>query len=424
MRTFKNNILNEARIQRTIDPKIWASMSSMSSRMRSTLGEDARVMKKDSKEVLLQKYVAGLLTMKVECPHNISDIDKLKAYKNIGNAYINAGGDITSIQKLYVENGGKFDGEINQEPETQDYPDYDDVSTDNVDDAIQDEPDVVDEPVSVNRGFDDSIKQHEEPVVDNSDDVEDDNTDTKEISTDYPDYDDVSTDDGIDEDPITIGEKYDSMKPYFKTVGTSLRKANVGDFLVWDENDGLVLSNDVQNAIAKCVLTTYNTLDKKPVFMVIGDDTVTLGNVGNNGVYDDYYFKKKLVGASQKLQITAGSNYYYQEEVKGEFYTSILSDNGNNAASVAKSLPMKKLNLTGLNDSQMNEVKQEIIEHAYLPTLPELNKVEDIIGTGRYWTSSVTDKGEANIMLQVNPDKIFKIADPNVKAKVVSFIKF
>jgi len=60
---------------------------------------------------------------------------------------------------------------------------------------------------------------------------------------------------------------------------------------------------------------------------------------------------------------------------------------------------MKKLNLTGLNDAQINEVKQEITEHAYLPTLPELNKVEDIIGSGRYWTSSVTDKGESNIML-------------------------
>ena len=60
MRTFKNNILNEARVQRTIDPKIWASMSSMSSRMRSTLGEDARVMKKDSKEILLQKYVESI----------------------------------------------------------------------------------------------------------------------------------------------------------------------------------------------------------------------------------------------------------------------------------------------------------------------------------------------------------------------------
>lgn len=422
MRTFKNNILNEARVQRTIDPKIWASMSSMSSRMRSTLGEDAKVMKKDSKEVLLQKYVAGLLTMKVECPHNISDIDKLRAYKNIGDAYINAGGDITSIQKLYVENGGKFDGEINQEPVKQDYPDYDDVSTDDtVDDVVDNEPETGDEPVKVNKGFDDSIKQHDEPFVDNS---EDNNIDTEETSNDYPDYDEVSTEDDIEEEPTTIGEKYDSMKPYFKTVGNSLRKANVGDFLVWDENDGLILSNDAQNAIAKCVLTTYKTLDKRPVFMAIDDETVTLGNAGNNGVYDDYYFKKKLVGAGQKLQVTAGSNYYYQEEVKGEFYTSILSDNGNNAASVAKTLLIKNLNLTGLSDSQVNEVKQEIVEHAYLPTLPELNKVEDIIGTGRYWTSSITDKGEANIMLQVNPDKVFKIADPNVKAKVVSFIRF
>lgn len=423
MRLFKHNILNEARVQRTIEPKIWASMSSMSSRMRATLGEDARVMKKDSKEVLLQKYVAGLLTMKVGCPHNISDIDKLKAYKNIGDAYINAGGNITDIQKLYVENGGKFDGEINQEqPAKQDYPDYDDVSTDDVDDTIQDEPEVDDEPIKVNRGFDDSIMQHNEPEVDNTEDDNED-IDTEETSGDYPDYDEVSTEDDIDE-PTTIGEKYDSMKPYFKTVGNSLRKANVGDFLVWDENDGLILSNDAQNAIAKCVLTTYKTLDKKPVFMIIGDETVTLGNAGNNGVYDDYYFKKKLVGAGQKLQITAGSNYYYQEEVKGQFYTSILSDNDNNAASASRSLPIKKLNLAGLNNSQMNEVKQEIVEHSYLPTLPELNKVEDIIGTGRYWTSSVTDHGNANIMLQVNPDKVFKIDDPNIKAKVVSFIKF
>jgi len=30
----------------------------------------------------------------------------------------------------------------------------------------------------------------------------------------------------------------------------------------------------------------------------MSDETVTLGNAGNNGVYDDYYFKKKLVGAS------------------------------------------------------------------------------------------------------------------------------
>lgn len=420
MKTFKNNILNEARVQRTIDSKIWASMSSMSSRMRSTLGEDAKVMKKDTPEVLLQKYVAGLLTMKVECPHNIADIDKLKAYKNIGNAYINAGGNISAIQKLYVENGGKFDGDIADNSVKQDYPDYDEVSTDdNVDGPVNT---VNDESEIQSHGFDNSIRQHEETSDDNSN-VEDDS-----VSNDYPDYDEVSTDDTdddiVEDEPITIGEKYDSMKPYFKTVGNSLRKANVGDFLVWDENDGLVLSNDAQGAIAKCVLTTYKTLDKKPVFMVIGEETVSLGNAGNNGVYDDYYFKKKVTGAGQRLQISVGSNYYYQEEVKGEFYTNILSDNGNNAASAAKSLPMKNLKLSGLSNQQVNEVKEQISEHAYLPTLPELNKVMDIIGTGRYWTSSIADKGEANIMLQVNPDKVFKITDPNVQAKVVSFIRF
>ena len=52
MRTFINDILNEARVQRTIDPKIWASMSSMSSRLRSTLGEKGKGMKKERKEVL------------------------------------------------------------------------------------------------------------------------------------------------------------------------------------------------------------------------------------------------------------------------------------------------------------------------------------------------------------------------------------
>lgn len=417
MRTFINDILNEARVQRTIDPKIWASMSSMSSRLRSTLGEDAKVMKKDTKEVLLQKYVAGLLTMKVGCPHNNADINKLKAYKNIGNAYIDAGGNIADIQKLYVENGGEFDGNISQdEPvQTPDYPDYDDVQTD--DNTIEDEPDIQDKPI-VSHGFDDSVsKKVDEPE--------------ETTQTDYPDYDDVDTSDSDDEDiedeiaeDEPFGEKYADLKPYFKTVGNSLKKANEGMFLKWDEVDGLVLSNDVQGSFAKCVISSYQSLDKKPIFMILDSQESTLGNPGNNNVYDSYYFKKKLVGAKQKLEITPGSNYYYQEEIKGNFYTSILEDNGNNAAKLAKEMAVKKLQLNGLNSEQVNEVKSQIFERAYLPTLPELNKVRDIIGTGRYWTSSVADKGNANIMLQVNPDKVFKIADPNVSAKVVSFIRF
>ena len=101
MKARVRRIINEAKVQRTIDSKIWASMSSMSSRLRSTLAQDVKPMKRDTKEILLQKYVAGLLTMKVNCPNNINDITKNKAYQNIGNAFIDAGGTIQEIQKLY-----------------------------------------------------------------------------------------------------------------------------------------------------------------------------------------------------------------------------------------------------------------------------------------------------------------------------------
>ena len=87
-------------------------------------------------------------------------------------------------------------------------------------------------------------------------------------------------------------------------------------------------------------------------------------------------------------------------------------------------MAIKKLQLSGLNSEQINEVKSQIFDRAYLPTLPELNKARNFIGIGRYWTSSIADKGEANIMLQINPDKVFKISDPTVSAKVVSFIRF
>jgi hypothetical protein len=66
----------------------------MSSRLRSTLAADAKPMKRDTYDVLLQKYVAGLLTMKVDCPNTVADITKNKAYQNIGNAFIEQGGTI------------------------------------------------------------------------------------------------------------------------------------------------------------------------------------------------------------------------------------------------------------------------------------------------------------------------------------------
>jgi hypothetical protein len=101
----------------------------MTSRLRDTLGEDARAKSTDSKEVLLQKYVAGLLTMKSQCPETESDIEGLKAYKKIGQAFINKGGTMAEIQKLYVENGGTIDFEISS---GKDFPSYEEADKDDI----------------------------------------------------------------------------------------------------------------------------------------------------------------------------------------------------------------------------------------------------------------------------------------------------
>ena len=83
MKSFVKQVINEARIQRTIDPKIWATMSSASSKNRANGAVDVKPMRRDDSEVLLQKYVAGLLTIKAECPATEADIDTIGSYKLI-----------------------------------------------------------------------------------------------------------------------------------------------------------------------------------------------------------------------------------------------------------------------------------------------------------------------------------------------------
>lgn len=74
-------------------------------------------------------------------------------------------------------------------------------------------------------------------------------------------------------------------------------------FLKWDEINGLALSNDAQGSFAKCVISSYQSLDKKPVFMILDSQESTLGNPGNNNVYDSYYFKKSqlVLNRNQRL---------------------------------------------------------------------------------------------------------------------------
>ena len=90
---------------RTIDKKIWATMSSQCSRTyKATLGEFARVPSNTATNVLLQKYVAGIIIFKCPCPTSPEEIDAIKAYKNYGLELINRGISFDTILRLYNEN--------------------------------------------------------------------------------------------------------------------------------------------------------------------------------------------------------------------------------------------------------------------------------------------------------------------------------
>lgn len=429
MKTRVRKIINEARVQRTIDSKIWASMSSMSSRLRSTLAQEAKPMKRDSKEILLQKYVAGLLTMKVDCPNSVQDITKNKAYQNIGNAYIDAGGTIGEIQKLYQENGGVLTTSID-EPE--DYPEYDEVETsdtqnNNFDDAISKykEPEELDEPEDYPEY--DEVQPEVQPEIDQEEDYPAyDEVETKEQEIDqedYPEYDEIE--DKGQTFTERIADDMD-MEDYFNTLHNSLLRANTGMYLIWDDYDGLIVSDNDQNSIGVCIGRPYNFLDKKARFILaVSNEEISLDNPGNDSKYDDYYYSVSDQVGKKRLKVTPGSNYYPQEEKKGDLYTKILIDNGNGPAKYVKSLEtLDFLESTNLTNEQGFELIKQFQKRAYLPTLPELAKAINFLEPGKYWTSSIMDNGTKNIILQVQPDKVIITGKPTDKAKVVTFVKF
>ena len=417
MKSFVQQIINEARIQRTIDSKIWASMSSASSKNRANGAVDVKPMRRDDANVLLQKYVAGLLTIKAECPATVTDIEKIGSYKLIGQAAIDAGVSLSQIQKLYVENGGTFNGDIKDNTEiasNTEYPAYDEI--DNSDDTETEE-------TSPSTTFDDSIAARinaNEPD-DNPDDESDQTEEiNKQDTKDYPSYDEVDI-----ENKETFADKYAdkiSIDSYFKTVKRQLQRAKEGDNLCWGDK-GLTLENN-GNIIAKCVGTTYMFIDKNPRFLLkVSDQEVALGTAGNNKVYDDYYYKQGTTGLDNRISVKPGSNYYFQEEIKGKFYTNILADNGNEAAEETKII--SDINIKAGVDSELSlEIAKNINERSYLPTLPELVKCIKHLGPGKYWTSSVANNGKANIILQVKPDRIIKTDNPQDTAKVATFIAF
>lgn len=416
-------IINEAKIQRTIDSKIWASMSSMSSRLRSTLAADAKPMKRDTYDVLLQKYVAGLLTMKVDCPNTVADITKNKAYQNIGNAFIEQGGTIQEIQKLYKENGGVINTSAVSEPE-QDYPEYDEVDVnDNIEDIpsddmlsdtsddlfdMEDDEDIDD--IESKHNFDNSIE------VAKAQKQELDDTDKQ-----FPEYDNVDTEDK--EDFSESIEDESDMTEYLKTLSFKFTKPN--NYLIWDKSEGFKISSNDFNSIGKCVASYTNFVDNKPRFLVFtSDEEIALGNAGNNAVYDDYYFKSDNKGFGSRIQAKPGSNYYRGEEQNGIFYTNILADNENNPAKFVKNFNITDIvNFDGVTPEQRNDIISYFKEKMYLPTLPELTKLIRILPAGKYWSSSIVQNGTTNLILQVQPDKIIRTSNQQDKAKVLILVK-
>lgn len=396
MKRLVKNILNEARVQRTIDPKIWASMSSMSSRLRSTLGQDAKPMKKDDINTLLQKYVAGLLTMKVDCPNNVSEIDDIKAYKLIGNEYINQGGTIADIQKLYVENGGKLNGNtssISQNDNISTYdkddideyiPDYDSVDIDNITNDDIDDSEIIEEPANT------QIQQH------------DFNNAVKTQKTS-----------AIKKMELSNTQKY--IKTYLKG-NREILAAPQGSLLEFDENTGMFIISNPKIANGEfpvCTGRGFSNIDKKTRFMLISNEEYELGNAGNNSVYEDYYFKKNMTSTG-RITITPGSNYYADEVTKGKFYTEILAENGMIPAMHVQDV-VAECDITDPNALEVLKVS------AYLPTLPELTNIITMLPDGTYWTSSIAKNGTSNIALSVNPDKVLANCET---AKIVVFIRF
>lgn len=148
--TIYNNIINDiskslkyqlnemARksVNRTIDKKLWLTVSSIISRNRSTEAEDIKPIGND-KDNLLQRYVASLLIMKKPCPTSIEDIGKLKTFKKIGYKFIDLGGTIQDIQKLYNENSGNTNNSDNHS--NSDTTTKSDNTTSNTDDNSDDD---------------------------------------------------------------------------------------------------------------------------------------------------------------------------------------------------------------------------------------------------------------------------------------------
>lgn len=97
--------INEARIKRTIPPKIWATVSSViSKKYRADKGASAKPV--GDIDTLLQKYVVALILFKEDCPTTTADMMKCQVFPQWASALLKNGVAIWQVVKLYNENTG------------------------------------------------------------------------------------------------------------------------------------------------------------------------------------------------------------------------------------------------------------------------------------------------------------------------------
>lgn len=100
--------LFEARVERTIDPKLWASVSSGCSKTyKADLGNSAKV-PSGTADQLLARYVAGLIILKQQCPETIQDMQNAPAFRQWAKKLADMGVSIEQVHNLWNENCGKL----------------------------------------------------------------------------------------------------------------------------------------------------------------------------------------------------------------------------------------------------------------------------------------------------------------------------
>jgi hypothetical protein len=139
IRRFGNRykFLNEA-VERTIDKKLWASVSSgISKNYRKDMGASARPL--GTRDQLIQKYVAALVQLKQSCPSTVDELRNSSAFPQWGKWLADNGVSIEEVQQLYNENCGKLPKAVIGNSSNQPTNNLFDTADDNIDDEDDDD---------------------------------------------------------------------------------------------------------------------------------------------------------------------------------------------------------------------------------------------------------------------------------------------